>query len=256
MATHFTDIGFVVGSGDDVLALARSVPAGTPVIKVPGGDYVRWQAGGGAEMWFQRSPEFSLVGANPHFAAETRTRVRLLSRNNDPKYPLDGGFNLWLAPEPIDPADGDPRVGASPLLVDTPDMRLYDGLELPIEVDATIAAFAHRLELFANEAELRATGSMMAAESLIPSGLFFPGGGDKTPAKAEAIFQGTIEATQTRRNGATGRGFLWARVRTYGARLEVVADPALAARKPVVGDIIGGTFWMSARFPDVGSAAT
>jgi hypothetical protein len=251
MATHFTDIGFVVTSGDDLLALARSIPAGTPVMKVAGGDYVRWEAGGGAELWFQRSPEFALVGANPYFAAETRTRVRLIARANDPKFPLDGGFHLWLAPEPIDPADNDPEVGATPLLVDTPDMRLYDGLELPLEVDATIAAFAHRLELFADEAELRATGSMMAAESLIPSGLFFPGGDEKVPAKAEAIFQGTVEATETRRNGATGREFLWARVRTYGARLEVVADPVLATRMPAVGDILGGTFWMSARFPGV-----
>ncbi len=135
-------------------------------------------------------------------------------------------------------------------------MRSYDGLQLPVEVDATIAAFAHRLELFGSEAALRATGSIMAVESLIPSGLFFPGGDERTPARAEAILQGVIEATEMRQNDATGREFLWARVRTYGARLEVVADPILASRPPVVGDILGGTFWMSARFPDIGSAGS
>lgn len=256
MASHFSDIGFVVGSSDEVLALARSMPAGTPVITTPAGDYVRWSPGSGPELWFQRAPDLQLVGMNPHFDVETRTPVRLMSRVDDPAHSLDGGFHLWLAPEPIDPDDGDPGVGASPLFVDTPDMRAYDGIALPVDVDATIAAFAHTLELFGSEAELRATGSIMAAESLIPSGLFFPGGDERRPATAEAIFQGTVEATETRRNGATGREFIWARVRTYGARLEVVADPTLAPQAPVVGDILAGTFWMSARFPDIGSASS
>lgn len=253
MASHFSDVGFVIGSSDKVLALARSMPAGTPVTTTPAGDYVRWSPGGGAELWFQRAPDLQLVGMNPHFDVETRTPVRLMARVDDPAHPLDGGFHLWLAPEPIDLDDGDPGVGASPLFVDTPDMRVYDGIELPIDLDATIAAFAHTLELFGSEAELRATGSMMAAESLIPSGLFFPGGPERVPATAEAIFHGTVEAAETRRNGASGREFIWARVRTYGARLEVVADPTLASRQPVVGDILGGTFWMSARFPDIGA---
>jgi len=256
MASHFSDIGFVVGSSAEILTLARSLPVGTPVITTPAGDYVRWSPGGGAELWFQRTPDLELVGMNPHFDVQTRTRVRLERRVDDPKYQLDGSFHLWLEPRPPDPGFPNEPDGASPLLVDTPDMRTYDGLELPLEVDATIAAFAHRLELFGSEAELRATGSIMASESLIPSGLFFPGGDERTPATAEAIFQGTVEATGMRRNGATGHEFIWARVRTYGARLEVVADPSLAARPPAVGDILGGTFWMSARFPDIASVGT
>lgn len=253
MASHFTDIGFVFTSSEEVVALARSMPPATPAIATSAGDYVRWSPGGGAELWFQRSPDLQLVGMNPHFDVETRTPVRLMERVDDPAHPLDGGFHLWLAPEPVDPGDEDPGVGASPLFVDTPDMRTYDGIELPLDVDASIAAFAHTLEVFGSEAELRATGSMMATESLIPSGLFFPGGAERAPAKAEAIVHGVVEATETRRNGATGNEFLWARVRTYGARLEVVADPTLATRAPAAGDILGGTFWMSARFPDLGS---
>jgi hypothetical protein len=256
MASHFSDIGFVVASSHEVLAMARSLPVGTPVITTPAGEYVRWSAGGGAELWFQRAPDLTLVGMNPHFDVETRTRVRLVSRVDDPVHKLDGGFHLWLDPHPPDPEFPDGPDGASPLFVDTPDMRTYDAVQLPLEVDATIAAFAHRLELFGSEAELRATGSIMAAESLIPSGLFFPGGDERMPATAEAIFQGIVEATETRQNVATGREFLWARVRTYGARLEVVADPTLASRPPIVGDILGGTFWMSARFPGIVSAGS
>lgn len=246
MPSHFSDIGFEIASSVEILQYAKTLPPGTPIISTPAGDYVRWAAGGGAELWFERSPEGALVGMNPHFDTQVRTRVRLTSRQPDPTYPLDGAFHLWLDPEPIGD-DGDVEVGASPLLVDLPDFRANDALQLPVDVDLAIAAFAHRLEVYADEPEMRATDSKMATESLIPSGLFFPGGDEKIPARAEAILYGTVEATEVRRNDATGRDFLWSRLRTWGCRLEVVADLALAPKLPVVGGIVGGTFWMSAR---------
>lgn len=246
MPSHFSDIGFEIASSEEILQYARSLPPGTPVISTPDGDYLRWAAGGGAELWFERGLQGDLVGMNPHFDTQVRTRVRLTGRQPDPAYALDGAFHLWLDPLPVGP-DGDAEIGASPLVVDLPDYRTNDGLELPVEVDLAIAAFAHTLEVYATEADLRATGSMMSTESLIPSGLFFPGGDPKIPPRAEAILYGTVEATELRHNDATGRDFLWARVRTYGCSLEIVAVPVLAATLPVVGGIVGGTFWMSAR---------
>jgi len=244
--SHFSDIGFEIASSAEILQYAKSLPAGTPVISTAVGDYVRWAAGGGAELWFERSPEGSLVGMNPHFDTQVRTRARLASRQPDPKYPLDGAFHVWLDPQPIG-ADGDAENGASPLLVDVPDYRTNDALALPVEVDLAIAAFAHTLEVYETEADMRTTGSMMATESLIPSGLFFPGGDVKVPPKAEAILYGTVEASELRHNAANNGDFMWARVRTSGCRLELVADPVLSPVLPVVGGIVGGTFWMSAR---------
>jgi hypothetical protein len=246
LPSHFSDIGFEIASSGEILKYSRTLPAGTPIYSTAAGDYVRWAAGGGAELWFERSPEGALVGMNPHFDTQVQTRARLTSRQPDPTYPLDGAFHLWLDPQPVG-EEGDVENGASPLLVDVPDYRTNDALVLPAEVDLAIAAFAHTLEVFASEAEMRATGSKMATESLIPSGLFFAGGGDKVPARAEAILYGTVEATELRHNDATGRDFVWARVKTWGCRLEIVADPALAPTLPTVGGIVGGTFWMSAR---------
>jgi hypothetical protein len=253
VASHFSDIGFRIESSEEILPLARSLPADTPVTRTPAGEYFRWSPGGGAELWFQRDSDLRLVGMNPHFDAQTPTRARLTARQPDPDHSLDGGFHLWLDPAgPISDGDGSDSEGATPLFVDLPDYRAHDALRLPVDVDVQIAAFAHRLEVYATEADLRATGSPMAVESLIPSGLFFPGGGTKTPARAEAILYGTVEATEVRRNGATGHDFLWARVRTFGGRLEIVADPSLTEVRPVVGGIVGGTFWLSAR---IGAAA-
>jgi len=99
--SHFSAIGFEIASSAEILQYAKSLPAGTPVISTAVGDYVRWVAGGGAELWFERSPEGSLVGMNPHFDTQVRTRARLASRQPDPKYPLDGAFHVWLDPQPI-----------------------------------------------------------------------------------------------------------------------------------------------------------
>ncbi len=246
MASHLSDIGFEFRSSDEILAAARALPLDTPVVSTAAGDYVRWAPGGGAELWFERDANMNMVGMNPHFNAVTPTRTRLTARQPDATYPLDGGFHLWLDPQPLD-EDGDAETGAAPLFVAVPDYRAHDALELPIELDLAIAAFAHTLEVYATEAEMHATGSMMSVQSLIPSGLFLPGGVVKSPARAEAILYGTVEATEMRRNGATAREFIWARVQTFGGRLEIVADQSLAATSPVAGGIIGGTFWMSAR---------
>jgi hypothetical protein len=247
VASHFSDIGFVVASSDDLVAFARALPPDTHADATPFGHYLRWSPGSGAEFWFQIDLEHHLVGANPHFDAMTPTRVRLTARETSPTHPLDGGFHLWLDPQPIDPADGDAGVGATPLLVDVPDFRLHDALVLPIDVDLAIAAFAHTFESHPTEEAFRATGSKMATESLIPSGLFAPGGAVTVPPRAEAILYGHVEATEVRTNPTSGLEFIWCRVQTYGGKLEIVADRTLAAELPVVGGIVGGSFWLSAR---------
>jgi hypothetical protein len=247
VASHFSDIGFVVASTDDLVAYARALPPDTPADATPFGNYLRWSPGSGAELWFQVDPEHHLVGANPHFDAMTPTRVRLTARETSPTHPLDGGFHLWLDPQPPDPTDGDAEVGATPLFVDVPDFRLHDAVVLPIDVDLKIAAFAHTFESHPTEESFRATGSTMATESLIPSGLFAPGGAVTVPPRAEAILYGHVEAVEVRTNPPSGLEFIWCRVKTYGGRLEIVADRSLAAEPPVVGGIVGGSFWLSAR---------
>ena len=54
-------------------------------------------------------------------------------------------------------------------------------------------------------------------------------------------------AAEERENPATGRAFLWLRLRTYGGEIEAVADPGLTAGIPAVGAVAVGTFWLSGR---------
>jgi hypothetical protein len=90
----------------------------------------------------------------------------------------------------------------------------------------------------------------MAAESLIPSGLFHAEGGAKEPLQAEAIFNGHILAAERRTNPDTSQDFYWCLVQTYGATIDVVADPVLIDEEPRVGGILSGSFWLSGRIVD------
>lgn len=47
--------------------------------------------------------------------------------------------------------------------------------------------------------------------------------------------------------GATGATFVWAKVQTYGAVIDLVADPVLLDRRVVTGGVIRGSFWLSGR---------
>src|SRR3954453_13275823 len=107
MVSHFSDIGFEIRSSDEILELARSLPAGTPVVETAAGAYFRWAPGGGAELWFQRDAELRLVGMNPHFDAQTPTPVRIVDRQPDPEHVLDGGFHVWLDPASARAVNGD-----------------------------------------------------------------------------------------------------------------------------------------------------
>jgi hypothetical protein len=159
---------------------------------------------------------------------------------------LDGAMLLVVAPRPIDPG-GDPLAGAFQLVVDVPDFRRLDGLALPLELDMSIGAVAERLEHYASEADLRASGSGAALETLVPSGLVTPGGKARDPRRAEATLCGTVLASGMRTNAVGVAPFTWARVRTSGVELEIVADPVLLPRPPVAGSILTGTFWITAR---------
>lgn len=48
-------------------------------------------------------------------------------------------------------------------------------------------------------------------------------------------------------NPATGASFHWAKVRTLGGEVDVVADPEVLNGSLVVGGVVNGSFWLSGR---------
>src|SRR3989442_5905283 len=89
--------------------------------------------------------------------------------------------------------------------------------------------------------------NQMAPESCMQSGLFLPGGEKIDPPKPEIMFCGTVQDTSQLTNPVTGQPFFWARVRTLGGELDVVADPTIVKGIIKKNGIIGSMCWLSGR---------
>jgi len=248
MASHMSSIGFPVQSVDDFNVLAkRAVTQAAKTITIPGiGYYRQWSPGAGIELWVDVNQQIQILGLNPHFDGKARMRVKLVNRIIHPKDTvLEGAFYGWANPESGVTSDGD-----YPFSFSAPDYRLHDKVSLPSEVTVQLAAFPGELLAFENLEAMRSSNtwmSQMAPESCIPSGTFLPKGGIIDPPKPEIMFCGTVQDTSQLKNPVTGLPFFWAKVRTLGGELDVVADPAAVKGTIKKKGIVGSMCWLSGR---------
>jgi hypothetical protein len=242
VATHFSTIGLPITTDNELIELIERVMDAAERLPTPLGTYLRWADPSGAELWIQLNAAGELVGVNPHFGGRSRVRV-LLTDRLDAGSPdtLDGRFHGWADPERAEREQS----GAYPFLFDAPDAACHAELELPVEIDVQIAAFAHDLQVFANPKAFEATQTgdvWHTSWTFIPSGLR---GGDGM--KAEAAFTGHVQRAERRTNKLTGSEFVWCLVQSTGGTFDIVADPELSPAVPPVGGVVTGTFWLTGR---------
>ncbi|MCB9568071.1 MAG: hypothetical protein H6710_12820 [Myxococcales bacterium] len=251
MASHFSSIGLVIDSVDEMLQIADRASVDAEVVEVEGGSYLAWSAGDGPELWLQLDDEDALVGMTPHFAGRNRWRVALVHEiKREDQTALDGAFYAWNCPEGDDPEDG-----LYPLVFDCPDRLVFGELDLPIFASVQLAAFAHALERWpdvdAYESASAAEGDperpRLASMAFIPAGLLQAAESEEgTPAEAFAIVSGVVRTAAERINPLTGVRFQWAEIETFGGTLDVVVDRQLLGGAPLEpGNVIVGTFWLS-----------
>ena len=234
--------------------ISRLAPSSIP-IPIPESNrrYLRYSSEEGAELWIQQHRGRRYLGCNPHFAGESRVEVRITSLHTAPDYPLDGSVHVWVSP--VDKTDDpDEPQGCYPARIDIPDYcTIADCLRPDQVVTMQIAAFAHHLDIFADEAAFDAAQEEepnFASEFFIPSGLFSPHdeGSPEAEAfvmRAEAIMAGTVLKSEVRTNSMTGEKFYALSVQTYGATYDVVATTEFG---PITeGNIVQGNFWLSGR---------
>lgn len=242
MADHFAAIGFLLKRPEDFVRLAsRAARVGTAV-RAPHGSYVSWSVGHGAELWVQVDEQRQPIGCHPHFAGSSRLRARVTAILPDPGAPMDGSLYATAT-----------EAGAAqyPFVVDVPDFNVRVAqLTVPADVTLQVAAFAYELQCFADDGEFLRPGnrvSKLATEAFIPSGLFQPDGRPIHPPQARAIFTGYVRHSEQRSNLFSGRWFQYLTVQSLGGTFDVVADPSVVQGSPVVGGVIFGSFWLSAR---------
>lgn len=247
MPNHFTTLGFDIQSDEDLISLVQQVATRAQTIPTKAGQYLRWVGDSGEELWLQIDKSGDFVGMNPHFRGTSLVRVRLearVSREGDSV--LDGAFQ-GLA----DPGQDKPESGAYPFVFNVPDAATHSDLQLPVIVEAQIAAFAHEVTSYnspdAYTASQEGRKVRFALQSFIPSGLFRLDGAAAKAPEAMAIFTGHVIEASVRKNSLTDRPFFWALVETHGGTYDVVIDESLLTHPPCEGGVLSGSFWLSAR---------
>ncbi len=247
MPSQFSAIGFRVSSGEDLAALASRAAERAETIDAGPGQYLKWSPGTGEQLWLQLTRKGDAMGMNPHFEGRSLVRVGLEARITRKAHtPLDGTFLAWA-----NPPEGAATGGDYPFVFDCPDAAVHESLDLPVVVDAQIAAFAQQISVFASAdayaADQAAQGLSFGSRSFIPSGLFSPHGEPIIPPESHALLAGHVVDAGPRTNAVSGESFWWALVDTVGGTYDVVIDPALLAGAVVPGNVISGWFWLSGR---------
>ncbi len=249
MASNMSAIGFVAKTADDFGRIQLQAAHNGEAVPVADGYYIRWLLGNGPEVWVQANAQKEMVWLNPHFRGATSVRISLISHILRPNVPLDGAFYGVINPDP-----DNLEKGTVDLVFDLPDDALHRDVldQLPVVRQVQLAAFAQRLDAFADEAaymQAQEGGIAYAVESLVASGMYVQAG--ELP-EARVLLSGRVLAAELLVNPATGLLFQWARVRTLGGEVDVVADTAVVHGLIKVGGIISGAFWMSGKIEPLG----
>lgn len=251
MPNHMTAIGFPVKGDAEFGHYAVITQFNGQLIETGVCNYRRMTAGDGVELWLEEDFAGAMAQMNPHFSGATRMRVRIVDRVVIPRgATVNNAFEGWADPD----GANEEQLGAYPFVFDSPDFHLYDSMTLPLIEEVQIAAFVEDVSVYRSEEELRAanTGGLeYAVESFVPLNNFV---GDGAMSVAYAKMSGRVIETRIIENQKTPESFCWARLRTFGGEVDMVADPALLERTLEAGDIVSGYFWLSGRIPGQCSA--
>jgi hypothetical protein len=237
MASHFECIGLPVGSRDAFeatisSALERAARTATP----GGGQLALWTEPSGATVSVCLNADGAIECATPSFAATSRLRVRTLGIIAD----ADCSSCDLLHVEVL----GNDETMVYPLVLQVDDLEVSrDRFAIDRVLTIRIAAFAEEISIWPNDDAYLAgqRGVKMAAESLIPTGLF------GSQAQARATLAGHVRAAERRVNEATGSPFFWLAVQTYGGIYDVIAAAADLDAVPPDGAVVQASCWMVGR---------
>lgn len=251
MRDCWLSLGFRIDSMDDFKALGIRAAKSGASLPAPHGTYIRWDVGGGPQIWVQiKQHSRAILGWHTHFAGRAQMRIaltkRMLTEEHDP---LEGGFHGWA-----DPRSDDATEGQYPLLFHAPNFDLHDHLSVPVVRTVQLTAFAHTLTVYPGDEEYFASQTAtvkFAAESFVPIGLFPAKGNPDAPPVPAAQFAGHVVKGALLTNPMTSIAYQWARVRTVGGDLDVVADIDTCTEPMEEGNVVSGKFRLSGHIVDV-----
>lgn len=256
--SDWSSIGFPLVTGKEfkkeVLELTAQAVKNGISFEAERGRYIKWSTGVGPELWIYIYQSGNTSRFYPHFSGNAKMRFILQERApfNDVR---PGYFVGWVNTADHG-AENKQYTLRYPLIFRAPDYDLHLSLDLPVVIDVQLLAFAQELHAFSNEADYYAyvwsRGLSLADESISPWVMPPPledWGYDEEQSfeRPRFMISGHVLETSRLTNPVTGVKFCWAKVRTIGGELDIVADPRLLDGTLVTGGVIYGAFSLSGR---------
>ena len=240
--SHFSAIGFDV-TREEMEGLALQASHEGTRLESPKGYYLYWSPGAGAELWVQANKQKQIVGCNPHFTGQGRIVASIIETFNVPGKPLDGRCFGWAAPRD----EKNPYSGLHPISAHLPDFDLVgERILIPLTVTLQIAAFTEQMDCFPTETAFLESEPAREHGAKAGERIWRHIEVEGEP-QSEAFLNGIVTQSERRENPITGQPFYVLLLSTSAGTLDVVTDPVSVSRRPVVGTVVAGTFWLSAR---------
>lgn len=203
--------------------------------------YQCWKIGN-AELWLQTlaGEEVTakrIIDLSPHYAGETQNEVQLQQRVvRDRDSPLDYAFIAHSQSDMCPLVFNVPVIDAEPII--------------PTYAKVQITAFAENINVFPSETayeQQKKPNKGWASKALVPIGTFKPNGEKIDPPDSRAIIAGIVTETASLVNKHTDKSFQWAKLNSYLYDYDVVAGPDTCDQPLNVGNVVVGSFWLSAK---------
>jgi len=247
VSSHFACIGFPVREMHEYTALMRTAAAQGERLPLPGGGaLVRWQVGGGPEIWTLVDARGEAVDATPFYNTGTWLRVAITAQGEDADEEAEGWLEGWVEPAEAD----EPISGAFPVRIDLVNFaqareHLRVGAVLPVE----FCCIAHEVSLYPDAAAYEAAGRVQyqpPMRSFLSVAHF---AADQPPGEPEAaaLVSGVVDEARLLTNVETGASYWRLRVATERVTVWVLADGEILPAEPQRGNIVAASCWVVGR---------
>ncbi len=205
MSSHFACIGFPIHAMAEYDRLkARAAAAGERTPLPGGGALVRWEVGGGPEIWTLVGSDGEVIDATPFHRPPAPLRLAITAHGEDAEGNEQGWVEGWV--EPVKPDE--PLSGAFPLRLEVVNFalvraRLRTGAVVPMEICA-IASEASLSPDAPSYERTRQTHYQPPLRSVVSAAHF---GADEPEGEPEAsaLLTGVVAEAQLLTNRSPGR---------------------------------------------------
>jgi len=241
MPSHYSDMGFEVKSVDDIKTIYYKNRDKVNIIKGGKGFYHVFRIDKNIEFLIQVNSKKQILGLEFHYLGKGYNHLKIIKWLSVSKNKQAGLLRCELDGMPINL--NIPNVGVLPKQKYVQDICTFQ-----------VVCFAEQVSFFKDEEEYMSSqtpsekGFKLAANYFIPSGTFNSDGSKKSKQEANALFAGKILEFEKRLNTYSYKEYYYFLVETFNMTLDVLVDKEIVPDNISAGNIITGSFWLSAKF--------